>query len=140
MCYFCGYLAQLNTIERILNIMMYSIIVVLITLIAILITIAVLLQSGQGSGLSGGIAGNAGGAAGAMGSRRTADFLSKATSVLGGTFLMLCLVANFFIDRSTTTRSAVQQSSSFQMPASQNFPQQSESPAAIPQQTEDQEN
>jgi preprotein translocase subunit SecG len=119
--------------------MMYSIIVVLITLIAILITIAVLLQSGQGSGLSGGIAGNAGGAAGAMGSRRTADFLSKATSVLGGTFLMLCLVANFFIDRSSTTRSAVQQSG-FQMPASQDFPQQAESPAAIPQQTEDQEN
>jgi preprotein translocase subunit SecG len=124
--------------ERILNIMMYSIIVVLITLIAILITIAVLLQSGQGSGLSGGIAGNAGGAAGAMGSRRTADFLSKATSFLGGAFLVLCLVANFFIDRSTTTRSAVQQSG-FQMPASQDFSQPAESPAAIPQETQEEQ-
>lgn len=110
----------------------YYIIVVLITLIAVLMTIAVLLQSGQGSGLSGGIAGNAAGAAGAVGSRRTADFLSKATSVLGGTFLVLCLVANFFIDRSISNRSAVQQSS-FQMPVSNDFGQPSESPAAIPQ-------
>jgi preprotein translocase subunit SecG len=110
----------------------YYIIVVLITLIAILMTTAVLLQSGQGSGLSGGIAGNAAGAAGAVGSRRTADFLSKATSVLGGSFLVLCLVANFFIDRSSTTRSAVQQST-FEMPASNTFGQPSESPAAIPQ-------
>ncbi len=111
----------------------YYIIVAVITVIAVLMTIAVLLQSGQGSGLSGGIAGNAGGAAGAMGSRRTADFLSKTTSVLGGTFLVLCLVANFFIDRSTTTRSAVQQSG-FEIPANRDFNLPAESPAAIPQQ------
>lgn len=113
--------------------LMYNIIVVLITLIAILMSIAVLLQSGQGGGLSGGIAGNAGTGPGAMGSRRTADFLSKATSVLGGTFLVLCLVANFFIDRSTTTQSAVQQRG-MQMPESRDFSFPSESPSAIPQQ------
>lgn len=113
---------------------MYIFIVVLITLIAILMTITVLLQSGQGSGLSGGIAGNVAGAAGNIGSRRTADFLSKATSVLGGSFLVLCLVANFFIDRSTTTRSAVQQSG-IQFPVERDFSQPSESPAAIPQGT-----
>jgi len=112
--------------------MIYSIIVGLITLIAILITIAILLQSGQGSGLSGGIAGNAGGAAGAMGSRRTADFLSKATSVLGGAFLVLCLVANFFIDRSTTTQSAIQRSG-VQFPVDNTLTAPAESPSAIPQ-------
>jgi preprotein translocase subunit SecG len=112
--------------------MIYSIIVALITLIAILITITVLLQSGQGSGLSGGIAGNAGGAAGAMGSRRTADFLSKSTSVLGGAFLVLCLVANFFIDRSTTTRSAVQQSG-VSFPVDNTLSAPDTSPSAIPQ-------
>lgn len=112
--------------------MIYSIIVGLITLIAILITIAILLQSGQGSGLSGGIAGNAGGAAGAMGSRRTADFLSKATSVLGGAFLVLCLVANFFIDRSTTTQSAIQRSG-VQFPVDNSLTAPAESPSAIPQ-------
>lgn len=111
---------------------MYTFIVILITVIAILITIAVLLQSGQGSGLSGGIAGNAGGAAGAIGSRRTADFLSKATSVLGATFLVLCLVANFFIDRTTTTRSAVQQSG-VQFPIERGLNDATETPAAIPQ-------
>ena len=117
--------------------MMYSIIVVLITVIAILITIAILLQSGQGSGLSGGIAGNAGGGgAGAIGSRRTADFLSKATSVLGGSFLMLCLVANFFIDRSTTTSSAVQQRG-LQFPVEQGLTDEpTETQSAIPQSAE----
>jgi preprotein translocase subunit SecG len=127
----CLYLTQL-TPNRFFYTMLYSIIVALITLIAILITITVLLQSGQGSGLSGGIAGNAGGAAGAVGSRRTADFLSKSTSVLGGTFLVLCLVANFFIDRNATTRSAVQQSS-VQFPVNNQLTQPAESPAAIPQ-------
>lgn len=115
----------------------YYIIVALITLIAILMSIAVLLQSGQGGGLSGGIAGNAAMGPGGIGSRRTADFLSKATSVLGGTFLVLCLVANFFIDRSTTTRSAVQQGSVFEMPANRDFGQPAESPAAVPQQQDD---
>jgi preprotein translocase subunit SecG len=119
--------------------MMYSIIVVLITLIAILMTIAVLLQSGQGGGLSGGIAGNAGTGPGGVGSRRTADFLSKATSVLGGTFLVLCLVANFFIDRTTTTRSAVQQSG-FQMESNADFQPPSSTPSAVPQQDSSEDN
>lgn len=112
---------------------MYTLIVILITLIAILMTIAVLMQSGQGSGLSGGLAGNAAGATGMVGQRRTADFLSKATSVMGGTFLALCLVANFFIDRSTTTQSAVQQRG-IEMPVNRDLQQPAQSPAAIPQQ------
>jgi preprotein translocase subunit SecG len=115
---------------------MYTLIVILITLIAVFLTIAVLMQSGQGSGLSGGLAGNSAGATGMVGQRRTADFLSKATSIMGGTFLVLCLVANFFIDRSTTTQSAVQQRG-LEMPVNRDFQQPSESPAAIPQQPAD---
>ena len=89
---------------------MYTFIVILITLIAIFMTIAILMQSGQGSGLSGGLAGNAAGATGMVGQRRTADFLSKATSAMGGAFLRCCVwLPNFFIDRSTGTQSAVQQ-------------------------------
>ncbi|MCC5927221.1 MAG: preprotein translocase subunit SecG [Bacteroidetes bacterium] len=118
---------------------MYTLIVVLITIIAILMTIAVLMQSGQGGGLSGGLAGNAAGATGMVGQRRTADFLSKATSVMGATFLMLCLVANFFIDRSTTTQSAVQQRG-LEMPVNRDFQQPTQSPAAIPQQPADENN
>ena len=105
--------------------LLYTLTVVVITIIAIILTIAVLLQSGQGQGLSGGIAGNMGGATNVLGSRRTADFLSKATAFLGGTFLVLCLMANFFIDRSSTTRSAVQQSG-VEMPAP------TQSPSAVP--------
>lgn len=89
--------------------MIYGIIIGLITLIAVLLTIVVLLQSGQGQGLSGGIA--ATGMPGQMmGARRTADILSKTTSVLGGSFLVLCIVANFFIERTDIQRSAIQES------------------------------
>lgn len=87
--------------------MIYGIIIALITLIAILLAISILLQSGQGEGLAGGMA--ATGMPGQlMGARRTADVLSKTTSVLGGLFLVLCVVANFFIDRNQPTESVIQ--------------------------------
>ncbi|MEO1020965.1 MAG: preprotein translocase subunit SecG [Bacteroidota bacterium] len=88
--------------------MLYIFLVVLIAIICALLILVVLLQSGQGQGLSGvaatGIAGNAG-----LGARRTADLLSKATSVLGGAFLVLCVIANFAIERTTTDRSILQE-------------------------------
>lgn len=90
--------------------MIYTIIMVLVAIICVLLTVVVLLQSGQGGGLSGGIAGNTGGGGGnMMGARRTADFLSKTTSVLATLFLTLCLAANFFIDAGSSTRSTIQE-------------------------------
>ncbi len=78
--------------------MLYTLTIILITIIAVLMVIVVLLQAGQGQGLSGGIAGGGGLAGGAggnmMGARRTADFLSKSTSVLAALFLTLCVLAN----------------------------------------------
>lgn len=85
---------------------MYTFIILLITLIALLLTVAVLLQSGQGQGLSGGIAGNMA-ANTVLGARRTSDFLSKSTTYLGTAFLVLCLAANFFIERTTTNTSII---------------------------------
>lgn len=85
---------------------MYTFIVILITLIAILMTITVLLQSGQGQGLSGGFGGGMA-ANTALGARRTSDFLSKSTTYLGTMFLVLCLAANFFIDRGATGGSII---------------------------------
>lgn len=82
----------------------YNILVVVITIICALLILVVLLQSGQGSGLSG-ISGGGGGALAGnsgLGARRTADLLSKATGVFGGAFLVLCILANFAIDRSAT--------------------------------------
>tara|TARA_R110000868_G_scaffold259361_13_gene517497 strand:+ start:7272 stop:7661 length:390 start_codon:yes stop_codon:yes gene_type:complete len=92
--------------------MLYNIIIAVITLICALLTLVILLQNGQGQGLSGigGGGGSLGGNAG-LGARRTADLLSKATSILGGAFLVLCVLANFAIDRqgNTPTNSVLQQ-------------------------------
>lgn len=106
--------------------MLYYIILSVIILICILLTIVVLLQPGQGSGLSGGLAGGSMTGGGGLGARRTADLLSKSTSVLGGALLVLCVLANFAIDRGGGTAPAVQQGGT-QQPI-----EQQESPAAIP--------
>lgn len=90
--------------------MLYGIIIAIITLIAFLLTVVILLQSGQGEGLSGGLAAQGGPAGQMMGVRRTADILSKTTSILGTSFLVLCVLANFFIDRGEVKRSAIQDS------------------------------
>ncbi len=89
----------------------YNILVAIITIICALLILVVLLQNGQGSGLSG-ISGGGGALAGnsGLGARRTADLLSKATGVFGGAFLVLCVLANFAIDRGgqTPNRSVLQ--------------------------------
>lgn len=93
--------------------MLYTVIISLIVVICILLTIVVLLQSGQGEGLSGGLAGGSVGSQ-VMGARKTADLLSKSTTVLATSFLVLCVLANFAIDRGTTGRSAVQEGGAVQ--------------------------
>lgn len=93
--------------------MLYTVIVSLIVIICVLLTIVVLLQSGQGEGLSGGLAGGAMGSQ-VMGARKTADLLSKSTTVLASAFLVLCVVANFAIDRTEIRSSAVQESGAVQ--------------------------
>ncbi|HAH52385.1 MAG TPA: preprotein translocase subunit SecG [Balneola sp.] len=93
--------------------MLYNILVAVITIICALLILVVLLQNGQGSGLSGISGGGGGGALGGnsgLGARRTADLLSKATGVFGAAFLVLCILANFAIDRTGQgpTRSILQ--------------------------------
>jgi len=91
--------------------MLYNIIIAVITIICALLTLVVLLQNGQGQGLSGiGGGGGLDAGAGGLGARRTADLLSKSTTILGAAFLALCVLANFAIDRQgTTTNSVLQQ-------------------------------
>lgn len=111
--------------------MLYTIVLILIVLICVLLTLVILLQSGQGQGLSGGLAAM-GSASQMIGARRTADILSKATSYLGGAFLVLCVLANFFIEGSGT-RSAIQSSGAgAAAPVEQTQP--SDSPSALPAQ------
>ncbi len=114
--------------------MLYTLTIILIAIISLVLIVFVLLQSGQGGGLSGGIAGNVGGGGGAgnmLGARRTADFLSKSTSVLGATLLVLCVLANFFIDRGPGEGSTLQQRG-VQTEQQQDFSQPSETAPAIP--------
>lgn len=111
--------------------MLYNIILFVIILICILLTIVILLQPGQGQGLSGGLAGGMQGGAG-LGARRTADLLSKSTTVLGTALLVLCLVANFAIDRGDATESAVQ-GSDVEIPSQQNNLNNSSTPSAVPE-------
>lgn len=88
--------------------MLYGIVISLIVIICFLLIVVVLLQPGQREGLSGGLAaGMAGG--GAMGARRTADLLSKTTTVLAILFLSLSVLANFTIDRSAQNGSTIQE-------------------------------
>jgi preprotein translocase subunit SecG len=87
--------------------MLYTILTVIIAIICALLIVVVLLQNGSGQGLSGIGATSMGGSAG-LGARRTADLLSKSTTYLGGAFLALCVLANFVIDRPTTTESILQ--------------------------------
>lgn len=114
--------------------MLYGIIISLITIICFLLIVVVLLQPGQKEGLSGGLAaGMAGGAS--MGARRTADLLSKTTSILAALFLSLSVLANFAIDRDGAAQSTIQQTGVGGEPIEQSdFTVPSESESAVPQQ------
>lgn len=114
--------------------MLYGIIISLITLICFLLIVVILLQPGQKEGLSGGLAaGMAGGAS--MGARRTADLLSKMTSILAALFLSLSVLANFAIDREGAAESTIQQQSGLGDPIEQSdFTIPSETESAVPEQ------
>lgn len=118
--------------------MLYGIIISLIVLISFLLIVVVLLQPGQKEGLTGGLAaGMAGGAA--MGARRTADLLSKTTTILAVLFLSLSVLANFAIERGGSGQSTIQQQG---MPADQvetDFSAPSQTQPAIPQQEDPEE-
>ena len=87
--------------------MLYTILTVIIAIICALLILVVLLQNGSGQGLSGIGATSMGGSAG-LGARRTADLLSKATTYLGGIFLLLCVLANFIIEKPESQDSILQ--------------------------------
>lgn len=99
--YFASFFKLIQTI------MLYTILTVIIAIICALLIVVVLLQNGSGQGLSGIGATSMGGSAG-LGARRTADLLSKATSYLGGIFLLLCVLANFVIEKPKSQNSILQ--------------------------------
>ncbi len=108
---------------------MYATLIVITTIVAVLLIVIVLMQSSKGGGLAGTF-GGAGGMGTMFGTRRTADFLSKASWWLAGSLAVLTIVINlFFLPGQSTTE---QRESIIQKSGQQNVPQ---SPSLPPQQT-----
>ena len=108
---------------------MYTFLVVLSSIIAILLMIIVLLQSSKGGGLAGTF-GGAGNMGSMFGTRRTADFLSKATWWLGGAMAVLAIIINLFFLPGQTTK---EQRESIIQGSQQHVPQQPTLPQQLPE-------
>jgi preprotein translocase subunit SecG len=70
---------------------MLTLIIILIILACLVLGFFVLIQNSKG----GGLASNFAGSNQIMGVRKTADFLEKATWILAGTVMVLCLLVAF---------------------------------------------
>ncbi len=86
---------------------MFSLLITLVMLICIVLMAVILMQSSKGGGLAGSFGG---GNVGTMfGVRRTADFLSRATTILAIAFIGLCLLINtFFLPGKANVESIIQ--------------------------------
>lgn len=73
---------------------MYTFLVAVEIIVSILLMIVILMQSSKGGGLAGTFGSSSMGTV--FGVRRTADFLSRATTILATVFLALCLIINIF--------------------------------------------
>lgn len=114
--------------------MLYTIILTVILIICVLLTIVILLQPGQGGGIGGGIAGGALSGGAGLGARRTADLLSKSTTILGTALMVFCVLANFAIYRDAPTNSAVQESgAATEQPIDNGLTNPSQTPSAVPE-------
>jgi preprotein translocase subunit SecG len=80
--------------------MLHILVVTLICIVAILLIVVVLMQNSKGGGLAGAF--GSAGATQVLGVRRTADFLSKATTYLAALFMLLCIVAEFTTGSNTS--------------------------------------
>ena len=122
---------------------MYSLLIIIATITSVFLIIVVLLQSSKGSGLAGTFGGAGGGNVSTMfGTRRTADFLSRATWWLSGTVAVLAVVINlFFLPGQTTVeqRSIIQQSGRTNIPETPTLPQQNQLPTENNQSPDGQE-
>jgi preprotein translocase subunit SecG len=109
---------------------MYSLLIIIATILAILLIVVVLLQASKGGGLAGTF-GGAGNMGAMFGTRRTADFLSKATWWIGGSLAVLAVVINlFFLPGQSTIeqRSVIQEGGRTTVPTTPIVPQQQTPP------------
>ena len=105
---------------------MYMFLIVISSIISIVLMIVVLMQASKGDGLSGTF-GSAAGSMGSMfGTRRTADFLSKATWWLGGSLAVLAIAINLIFlpgKINAGQRESIIQNSRQQVPQTNTLPQ-----------------
>ncbi len=73
---------------------MFGILISLEIIVSIVLMVVILMQSSKGGGLAGSFGGSAVGTV--FGVRRTADFLSRATTILATIFIVLSLITNIF--------------------------------------------
>jgi preprotein translocase subunit SecG len=112
---------------------MFGFLVALEVLISILLIIVVLMQSSKGGGLAGTFGGAQIGTV--FGVRRTADFLSRTTTILAAIFLVLSLVINFLLpNRNLPHESVLQRGVVPQQVPPPQLPAQTSTPAATPEQ------
>lgn len=82
---------------------MTQLIIVLILIIAVLLILAVMAQNAKGTGLAGNLGASA--ATQIMGAKRTTDFLERVTWVFASSIMVLALLANITLDRSSEVSS-----------------------------------
>jgi preprotein translocase subunit SecG len=75
---------------------LYAFLVILEIIIAILLIVVVLMQSSKGGGLAGSFGGASAGFGNMFGVRKTADILSRMTTILGTAFIALAFLINLF--------------------------------------------
>ena len=94
---------------------MFALLIVLIALVAFFIIAIVLLQSGKGGGLAAEFGGASSSTDSIMGSRQTANFLTRASWISGGVFMALAMVLAIQASRSAAPPSSILRSE-FQTP------------------------
>jgi preprotein translocase subunit SecG len=99
----------------------YTFLVILEILVSILLMAVVLMQSSKGGGLAGTFGGASAGFGNMFGVRRTADILSRMTTILGTVFIVLALFINLFFLPNKATK---EQKSFLQTQGQQSLPAQ----------------
>jgi len=106
---------------------MYTLLVSICAIISVLLIIIILMQSSKGGGLAGTFGGAGMGTV--FGTRRTADFLSRATWWLGGILAALAIIINLFFLPGQTSSDEIEsiiQSGRRNVPTSPSLPQQNQ--------------
>jgi len=107
---------------------MYSFLVIIEIIIAVLLILVILMQNSKGGGLSSGFGG--GNIGSVFGVRRASDFLSKSTTYLATSFIVIALVINLFFlpGKGKSQESVIQKGQATSVPAAQ-LPTQTPAPS-----------